>query len=146
MTRRYPSVPRVGVGVIIFNEYGRVLLIKRGNEPSKNLWSVPGGLVELGEKVTEAVRREALEECNLHVEPKMILDVVDLILKDDEEGVRFHYVLIDYLADFLGGELMPQSDASDAGWFSESDLTNLHIPEITQTLLEKAFQMNKNAK
>lgn len=143
MTRSYPSAPRVGVGVVTFNEHSRVLLVKRGNEPNKNLWSVPGGLVELGEKVIEAAQREALEECNVQVQPRLILDVVDLILRDEKDDVKYHYILIDYLADFLGGELTPRSDASDAGWFSESDLENLDIPEITRDLLGKAFQLNK---
>ncbi|MFZ5518310.1 MAG: NUDIX hydrolase [Candidatus Zhuqueibacterota bacterium] len=142
MTRTYPTAPLIGVGVVLFNENKQVLLVKRGHEPSKNLWSVPGGLVELGERVSEAARREVLEECNLRVEPRDVLAVVDLILRDESDSVKYHYVIIDYLADYVDGELQPQSDVSDAGWFSESDICNLDIPEITLDLLKKAFQLH----
>jgi len=142
MTRSYPTAPLIGVGVVLFNENKQVLLVKRGNEPSKNLWSVPGGLVELGERVSESARREVLEECNLRVEPRDVLAVVDLILRDESGDVKYHYVIIDYLADYVDGELLPGSDVTEAGWFSESELGNIDIPEITLDLLKKAFQFD----
>ena len=141
MTRLYPSAPMVGVGVVTFNDEKKVLLVKRGNEPSQGLWSIPGGLVQLGERVRDAGIREVKEECNLDVEPEDVISVVDLILKDKEEKVKYHYVLIDYLAKYIDGHLTPQSDVTDAGWFSLQELDQLEIPEVTRNILHKAFDL-----
>ncbi len=141
MTRSYPSAPMVGVGIITFNNKNKVLLVKRGNEPSKGLWSLPGGLVELGERVREAGIREVKEECNIDIEPEDVISVVDLILEDSDGKVKYHYILIDYLAKYIGGELKPQSDVSDVTWFSQDELKELDIPEVTREVLEKAFKL-----
>ncbi len=143
MTRSYPSAPMVGVGVITFNSEKKVLLVKRGNEPSKGLWSLPGGMVELGERVREAGIREVKEECNIDIEPQDVVSVVDLILEDSDGKVKYHYILIDYLAKYIGGELKPQSDVVDAAWFSQDEINNLDIPEVTRNVLEKAFGLEK---
>ena len=139
MTRSYPSAPMVGVGVITFNSEKKVLLVKRGNEPSKGLWSLPGGMVELGERVREAGTREVKEECNIEIEPQDVVSVVDLILEDSDGKVKYHYILIDYLAKYIGGELKPQSDVADAAWFSQDEINELDIPEVTREVLEKSF-------
>ena len=139
MSRQYPSAPMVGVGIITINDEKKVLLVKRGNEPSKGLWSVPGGMVELGERVREAGIREVKEECNIDVEPEEVISVVDIILKDQDNGVKFHYVLIEYLAKYLGGEVHAQSDVMEAGWFSRNELEDLELPEVTQNVIEKAY-------
>ena len=135
----YPATPLVGVGVVVFNESKQVLLVKRSNEPSKGLWAIPGGSVELGEQVRETAIREVHEECNVNIELSDLLGVVDLIMKDKNEKVQYHYILIDYLANYLSGELCPQSDVSEAGWFAQDELQNLEIPELTLQVLEKAF-------
>lgn len=140
MIRSYPSAPLVGVGVITFNDENKVLLVKRGNEPSKGLWSLPGGLVELGERVREAGIREVKEECNIDIEPEDVISVVDLILEDPDGKIKYHYILIDYLAKYIGGEILPQSDVIDANWFSHDELKELNIPEVTRDVLEKAFK------
>ena len=141
MSRIYPSAPLIGVGVVVFNEKKQVVLIKRGNEPKKGLWAIPGGTLELGEKVSEAAIREIREECDINIELRDLLGVVDLILKDSAGKVQYHYVLIDYLAQYSGGELKPQSDVSDAGWFYQNELEKLDIPEITLKVLDKAFKL-----
>jgi len=141
MTRSYPSAPLVGVGVITFNSESKVLLVKRGNEPSKGLWSLPGGMVELGERVREAGIREVKEECNIDIEPEDVISVVDLILEDPDGKIKYHYILIEYLAKYMGGELMPQSDVTDAAWFCRAELAELDIPEVTREVLEKAFRL-----
>jgi len=133
----------VGVGVITFNSEKKVLLVKRGNEPSKGLWSLPGGMVELGERVREAGIREVKEECNIDIESQDVVSVVDLILEDSDGKVKYHYILIDYLAKYIGGELKPQSDVVDAAWFSQDEINNLDIPEVTRNVLEKAFGLEK---
>lgn len=141
MSRQYPSAPMVGVGVITVNEEKKVLLVKRGNEPSKGLWSVPGGMVELGERVREAGIREVKEECNIDVEPEEVISVVDIILKDQNNGVKYHYVLIEYLAKYLGGEVQAQSDVLEAGWFARAELDDLDLPEVTRKVIEKAYDL-----
>ncbi len=144
MIRSYPSAPMVGVGVIVFNNKKKVLLVKRGNEPSKGLWSLPGGMIELGERVREAGIREVKEECNIDIEPDDVFSVVDLILEDADGKVKYHYILIDYLAKFIGGELVPQSDVMDADWFSQAQIVELDIPEVTRGVLAKAFKLTSD--
>ncbi len=141
MSRIYPTAPLVGVGVVIFNEKKQVVLIKRGNEPKKGLWAIPGGTVELGEQVRETAIREIKEECNINIELRDLIGVVDLILKDSNGKVQYHYVLIDYLAQYSGGELKPQSDVSEAGWFYQNELEKLDIPEVTLKVLDKTFKL-----
>lgn len=141
MNRSYPSAPMVGVGVITFNSERKVLLVKRGNEPGKGLWSLPGGMVELGERVREAGIREVKEECNIDIESEDVISVVDLILEDSDGKVKYHYILIDYLAKYIGGELKPQSDVTDAGWFSRAEIVELDVPEVTREVLDKAFKL-----
>ena len=141
MSRIYPTAPLVGVGVVIFNEKKQVVLIKRGNEPKKGLWAIPGGTVELGEQVRETAIREIKEECNINIELSDLIGVVDLILKDSNGKVQYHYVLIDYLAQYSGGELKPQSDVSEAGWFYQNELEKLDIPEVTLKVLDKTFKL-----
>ena len=144
MIRSYPSAPMVGVGVIVFNSEKKVLLVKRGNEPSKGLWSLPGGMIELGERVREAGIREVKEECNIDIEPENVVSVVDLILEDSAGKVKYHYILIDYLAKFIGGELISRSDVMDANWFSKAQIADLDIPEVTRDVLEKAFKLTSD--
>lgn len=141
MSGKYPKVPMVGVGVVVFNDNKQVALVKRGNEPSKGLWAIPGGKVELGEQVQQTARREIKEECNIDIEPQDFLGVVDLILKDNEGEIQYHYILLDYLAKYKSGELAPQSDVTEANWFFQDEIKDLDIPEVTLKILEKAFAM-----
>ena len=141
MSRSYPAAPLVGVGVVIYNERKQVVLIKRGNEPKKGLWAIPGGNVELGEQVSETAIREIKEECNIDIELKDLLGVVDLILKDKNGKVQYHYILIDYLAKYRSGFLKPGSDVLEAEWYFQHQLEKLDIPEVTLKILEKAFKL-----
>ena len=117
MRREYPTQPIVGVGAFIVYD-GRIVLVRRGVDPGKGRWSIPGGAVNLGEKVREAAVREAEEECDLNIEIAVDrpMDVVDSIYRDDEGGFRFHYVLLQFLARPRGGKLKPGSDVLDAEW------------------------------
>lgn len=137
--REYPDYPMVGVGVVVFNEHDQILLVRRGNEPSRGLWALPGGIVELGEELKSAAAREVMEECAIEVAIEDVADVIDLILKDENEEVKYHYILIDYYAKYAGGQLSPQSDVSDARWFSKADIQELDMPEVTQKVISKAF-------
>lgn len=142
--REYPEHPMIGVGVVVFNHSNEILLVQRANEPSKDLWALPGGLVELGEELTTAAAREVMEECNIEVEVGNVVSVVDLIFKDAEDKVKYHYVLIDYSANYVSGNIMPQSDVQDAKWYNEDEIDELDIPEISRQVIVKAFLKNKN--
>ncbi len=135
--RLYPSRPIVGVGVLI-EEDGRYLLVKRAAEPDAGLWSIPGGLVEVGEKTADAAVREALEETGLSVEVMNRVDVVDKIVRDDDGKVRYHFIIIDFQARPLSGEMRPMDDALDAAWAAPEDFTKY---ELTPTLVELLKRM-----
>ena len=118
-TRRYPDRPMVGVGAIIV-EGDRGLLVERGQEPQKGCWSLPGGLVEIGEHLKDAVRREVFEETGLEVEPLSVFEVFERIMRDETGRPEYHYVLIDYLCRVRGGELKAASDVRRAAWVSRA--------------------------
>lgn len=133
MRREYPTRPIVAVGVIIRQD-DRIALIRRDREPSKGRWTFPGGAVELGETVRCAAQREALEETGLHVELGEVASVVDNVVRDALGRVRYHYVIIDFLAHPIGGSLRPSTDVSDVCWASRSDLDALDMTEKAQQL------------
>jgi 8-oxo-dGTP diphosphatase len=136
--RRYPSRPFLGVGALIFED-GRILLVERGKEPLKGYWSIPGGIVETGEKLEEGVRREVLEETGLEVEPFSMFEIFERIIPDAEGKPEYHYVLIDYLCRRLNGEPAAASDASRVAWVSEPELGGYRITEGTLAVIERAF-------
>lgn len=126
MKRMYPDQPIVGIGVVIVRDC-MIALIKRGNEPSKGKWTIPGGLVELGESIEATVIREAREETCLEVENPQLLDVVGNVDRDEYSKVKYHYVIIDYLVHVKGGNIQAASDAEELRWvtFDEVETYNL---------------------
>jgi len=139
MKREFPEVPLVGVGAIIV-ENSRVLLVKRAHPPLQAQWSIPGGVLEVGELVREAAVREAHEETGLIVETADLLGVYDRVLRNAEEQVQYHYVLIDFLCRRIGGELRAASDAAEVRWFTREELPALKLAEDTQDVIRKGFQ------
>ena len=135
--RLYPEKPLVG-GVLIQDD-DRYLLINRAAEPDTGLWSIPGGVVELGERAKEAAMREAFEETGLEVEIVGVLGVVDKIVEGDGNGIKFHFVIVDYLAYPVGGSLEASSDALDVRWVRPSDFQDY---EMSPTLVE-LLKMNR---
>ncbi len=121
MRRIYPEQPLVGVGAIIIAR-GKILLEKRKNEPGRGQWSIPGGLVELGESVEQTAIREVKEETGLEVEKPEHIDVVDNIDLDEEGKVRYHFIIIDYLVKFKGGNVEASSDAAELRWVAFEDV------------------------
>jgi 8-oxo-dGTP diphosphatase len=138
MKREFPEHPLVGIGAIII-ENGRVLLVKRAHPPIQGQWSIPGGVLEVGELVREAAIREAREETGLIVEPGELLGVYDRILHDREQRVQYHYVLVDFLCRPVGGELLAASDAAEVRWFTREELPTLNLAEDTLDVIGKGF-------
>jgi len=149
--REFPANPLVGVGAVVVDDRGRVLLVKRGTEPMKGHWSLPGGLLELGESLKEGVQREILEETGLFVQPEAIVEVVDRIYRNSDgkqSQVRFHYVVVDYWCRVVGGDLKPSSDASEVAWVSRVEWkdTNFYsLESITVQVIEKGWRMAHEA-
>ena len=137
--RRYPKHPLVGVGALIF-EGDRILLAERGKEPLKGWWSLPGGLVETGETLRDAVCREVLEETGLVVEPTGLFEIFERIMRDGAGAAEYHYVLIDYVCRITGGSLAPGDDVSRVEWVRQDDLGSYRITEGTLGVIEKAWR------
>ena len=141
MQREYPSSPLVGVGAVIV-EAGRVLLIRRAAEPLKGHWSLPGGLLELGESLTDGVKREVREETGLAVEPLELIELLDRIQAEGER-VRYHYVIADYLCRVAGGALKAASDADAARWVERAEWNShsaLRLDPVTVRVIEIGWQ------
>jgi len=138
MAREYPDNPLVGVGAVIVEE-NRVLLIRRGQPPLLGEWSLPGGLLECGETLREAVVREAREETGLLVETDEMLGVYERVIRDDAKRVRYHYVLIDFLCRPVGGDLKAGSDAADVRWFTRNELPALNLAYDANDLVLKGL-------
>jgi ADP-ribose pyrophosphatase YjhB (NUDIX family) len=136
--REYPDRPIVGVGAVIVRG-DEVVLVRRGNEPNRGAWSLPGGMVELGEKLRQAAEREAREETGLEVEAGEVLEVFDSIMPDASGKTQYHYVLVDFLCRVKAGQLRAAGDASDARWVKCADLPGFKISETVAQAIEKAF-------
>ena len=142
--RRYPQRPLVGVGAILLRR-GRILMAQRGKEPLKGWWSLPGGALEIGESLADAVRREVLEETGLEVEPLGVFEIFERILRDAAGAPEYHYVLIDYVCRVKGGKLFPGDDVCAVEWVRRKDLPALQITEGTLGVIEKAFRQRCGA-
>lgn len=137
--RRYPKHPLVGVGAIMLRR-DRILMAQRGKEPLKGWWSLPGGALETGESLADAVRREVREETGLEIEPMGVLEIFERIIRDQSGAPEYHYVLIDYICRVTGGKLFPGDDVCAVDWVRRVDLPDLKITEGTLGVIEKAFR------
>ena len=141
-TREYPENPRVAVGAIVITE-GRVLLVKRSRPPSEGLWAIPGGRVELGETLQQAAEREIIEETGLTIRAGDPVYTFDVIERDDAGRIRFHYVIVDFMADYLSGKLNPSDDASEARWVTPEELEGLPMNETTRKVLTNVVHFSR---
>jgi len=139
MKREYPDQPIPGVGVIIYHNE-KVLIIKRAFEPSKNRWSIPGGAVEVGEKVRDAAQREVLEELGLQVTIKDVVKVLDNIVYEKDK-VKYHFVLIDFWAVLTGGTLCLNHECLDAQWVGKNELDLYDLTKGARIAIEKVFEI-----
>ena len=137
--RRHPDRPVVGVGAIVVDG-SRVVLVKRAYEPLKGAWSLPGGAVELGETLADAVAREVREETGLDVRVGALVEVLERVHRDADGRVEFHYVLADYVCTPLGGALAAASDAADARWVSFDEMDAYGVSATTITVIAKALK------
>jgi 8-oxo-dGTP diphosphatase len=138
--REYPERPMVGVGGVVVAK-GRALLIRRGGPPLEGQWSIPGGMLEVGETLLEGVRRELLEETGIEVRVGELIDVFERINLDGDGKTRYHFVVLDYLCEAVSGEARAGSDVTDVAWAAPSDLANYSLSETATRVILKAFEM-----
>lgn len=143
MSTEYPSRPVVGVGGIVLRD-GRALIIKRAHEPRRGEWSIPGGTVEVGERLVDAVRRELREETGLDVIVGPILEIFDRVHRDDAGRVRYHFVIVDYLCEAPSGEPVAGTDAADVAWASEADLDAFGVNQHAADVIRKALSIRQS--
>jgi 8-oxo-dGTP diphosphatase len=144
VSREYPDYPRVGVGAVVLHR-GCVLLVRRGGQPSMGKWTLPGGLVEVGETTAEAVRREIREECSLDIRVIGIAGVIDRVVRDPDGRVHYHYVLVDYLAYAESDAIEAASDAAEAQWVELDRVKDLEITDGLIDVIERAVVLASTA-
>jgi 8-oxo-dGTP diphosphatase len=142
MKRHYPEQPLVGVAAVIFKGE-EVLLVRRGQEPAKGVWSLPGGLVEVGETLVEGVQREIIEETGLIVRILGVTAVLERIYRDPDDRIPYHYILIDFACEYEAGDLRPGSDIDDARFVAAADLNSLDLPEFTARVIQRAREQRE---
>jgi len=140
--KAYPQSPRVAVGAVVIKD-DRVLLVKRRDPPNRAQWAIPGGSVRLGESLQQAAEREILEETGVRIHAGRPVYIFDVIDRDPEGRIRYHYVITDLLAEYLGGEPTPRDDAEDARWLSPLDLYRLPVNATTRDLLENTLKFGQ---
>jgi len=140
MNRSYPDRPIIGVGAVIIHD-GRALIVQRAGEPRKGEWTVPGGVLEIGETLRSGVEREVLEETGLAVKAGSVVDVFENIWPDADGRTEFHYVLVDFLCELISGELKVATDASDARWISLEELDGWKLIGKTAQAIRTGFAM-----
>ena len=132
--REYPDYPRVGVGAVVIKD-GGVLMVKRAARPNKNLWAIPGGMLELGETLQEGAQREIYEETGIRIKAGKPVYTFELLERDATERVLFHYLVVDLEAEYLEGDITPASDALDARWVTPEECTILPLSHQTRNIL-----------
>ena len=140
MAREYPEHPVVGVGAVVVRD-GRALIVKRAHEPRKGEWSLPGGLLELGESLVDAVRREIKEETNLDIEVGPVIETFDRVHQDAAGKIRYHFVIVDYVCWPITGEASAGSDAEAVAWVAASDIDRYQVNAHAKAVIEKGLKV-----
>jgi 8-oxo-dGTP diphosphatase len=142
MSREYPLYPIPGVAGIIVRD-DEVLLVQRGKDPSKGKWGIPGGVVEVGETIEEAIVREVKEETGCECKPIKRLAIFDSIRKDDDGRIHWHYILFEFLCKYISGEVLASDDAAEARWVKLTELERVNIMDSTRKFIEKVIREEK---
>jgi mutator protein MutT len=135
----------VGVGGVVIHEE-RVLLIRRGSEPLEGEWSIPGGMLEIGETILEGVQRELLEETAIEVKVLDLIEVFERVARDDEGRLKYHFVILDYLCEAVRGEALAGSDVTDVAWARETELGGYSLTPTATRVIQKAFEIARERK
>jgi 8-oxo-dGTP diphosphatase len=143
MSREYPDRPIVAVGAAVCRG-DKVLIVQRAREPSFGMWTVPGGMVDLGERLQEAAAREVREECGIEIEVGPVVEVIDNIVHDDEGRVRFHYTIVDLAARYVSGDLSPNDELMDAAWITPDQFEAYDVRPKAQAVLRKALHVQRD--
>jgi 8-oxo-dGTP diphosphatase len=141
MKREYPDHPIAAVAAVVFNNQNKLLLVRRGKEPGKGSWGIPGGVVELGENLEDAVKREIQEETGIDVEPTDVITVVNRIFNDDEGRIQFHYIIVEYLCRSANRTPKASDDVDRALWVSIEEAKTFSLPPITREVIEKGRRL-----
>jgi ADP-ribose pyrophosphatase YjhB (NUDIX family) len=144
MAREYPAHPVVGVGAVVVRD-GKSLVIKRAHEPRKGEWSLPGGLLELGESLQDAVRREIKEETSLDIDVGPIIETFDRVHHDDQGKIRYHFVIVDFLCWASGGDAVPGSDAEAVAWVTAAEIDDYGINAHAKAVILRGLNYHQQA-
>lgn len=139
--REYPVAPLVGTAVAVFNDGGEVLLVQRGKPPNQGQWGLPGGLIDVGERLVDAAAREVREECAVEIEVCDLVAVFEPIIRDEDGRVRYHYVVVDYWGRYLSGELYPDDDAADARWVAMDQIDGMDMYGESRAVVYRAYDL-----
>jgi 8-oxo-dGTP diphosphatase len=136
--REYPDMPLIGVGTVTIKN-GRILLVRRAFDPGAGKWSIPGGLVEVGEKLSEAASRETEEETGVKIEVLELINVFDMVDRDDEGKVKYHYVLVDFLSKAVGGRECVSDEVTEIKWVTFDEAKTMDLTRTARKALEELF-------
>jgi len=140
LPRRYPAAPMVGVATAVFNNAGEVLLVKRGRPPRQGQWGLPGGLLDLGERLVDGARREVREECGVEVDIRDLITAFEPIQRDEDGRVEYHYVVIDFWAAHVSGVASAHDDADAVAWVAESAWVDYNLSGDTLSVIQRAHE------
>ena len=145
MKREYPTRPIVAVAAVVFNSKDQVLLVRRGREPGKGTWGIPGGALELGESLKSAVKRELIEETGIAVDPIELITIVERVIPEEEDRIRFHYVIVEYLC-WAANNTTPKAadDVDRAVWAGIEEAKAFSVPAITLEVINRGWAMLKS--
>ncbi|HEY6441819.1 MAG TPA: NUDIX hydrolase [Candidatus Acidoferrales bacterium] len=138
--REYPERPIIGVGGVVISD-GRVLLVRRGSPPLQGQWSIPGGILEVGETLIEGVRRELAEETRIDVRVRTLIEVFERIDRDSSGKLQYHFVVLDYLCEAVGGIAQAGSDVIEVAWAAPAEFEKYALTEIASRVVLKAFDL-----
>ncbi len=138
MRREYPDQPVIAVGAAVCRD-GKVLVVQRGREPSRGIWTVPGGVVDLGERMCEAAAREVREECGIHIDVGRVIGILDNIVRDRDDTIRYHYAIVDFGARYVSGELQISDELMDAAWITPDQFDEYDLSQKARAVLLEAL-------